>query len=93
VRGNAVIPSPSRLRRVILIPPRREKDLGISLRVNFAKNPRPATRDRIKEMQRSPIAAPMNFIGTAESRNRTFVGRRGDLLRMTVQGIFHQPPR
>jgi hypothetical protein len=54
---------------VILIPPWREKNLRIY---------------GIKQIQRSPIAAPMNFIGTSESRNRTFVGRRGDLLRMTA---------
>jgi len=38
----------------------------------------------MKQRERSPIAAAMNFIGTSESRNRTFVGRRGDLLRMTA---------
>jgi len=38
----------------------------------------------IKQIQRSPIAAPMNLIGTPESGNRTFVGRPGDLLRMTA---------
>jgi hypothetical protein len=49
------------------------KNLCILLRVNSAKNLLPATRDRIKQMRRSPIAAPMNLLGTSESRNRTFV--------------------